>query len=53
MFTFKYKTAYIHDNFTDNRVTVQIFDGKNSYYTKEVKSVHAAKLFITRWMSKK
>jgi hypothetical protein len=51
MFTFKYKGAYIHDNFTTGTVTVQIFDGKNSFYTKEVKSVHAAKLFITKWVA--
>lgn len=51
MYTFKYKNAYIHDNFTENRVTVQIFDGKSSFFTKEVKNVRAAKIFITKWMN--
>lgn len=49
MFTFKYKGAYIHENFNAGVITVQIFDGKNSFFTFDAKSVHAAKIKITRW----
>lgn len=44
MLTFKYKTWFIHDNFTSGRVTVQDLD----FNITTVKSVHAAKIFITR-----
>jgi hypothetical protein len=42
MITYKYKHGYIHDNFTAGIVQVQI-----GYKVYRVKSVHAAKLFIT------
>lgn len=52
MYTFKYKIGYIHENFSTNEVMVQIRDMKRNdgtYYTKYVKSVHSAKMFITQW----
>ena len=50
MITIFYNGAWIHENFTTNVVTVQlpIKDDHKLYYTKQVKSVHAAKLFITK-----
>jgi hypothetical protein len=53
MITFKYKIGYIHENFRTGEVIAQIRDFKKSdgtYYTKELKSIHAAKIFITHWM---
>lgn len=43
MRTFKYKNGYIHENFTTGVVQVQI-----GYKVTVVKSVHAAKIFITK-----
>jgi hypothetical protein len=50
MITLFYKGAWIHENLRDNTVMVQlpIKHEHKLYYTKEVKSVHAAKLFITK-----
>jgi hypothetical protein len=47
MITFSYKSCYIHDNFTDGIVKVQII----GVYTIRVKSVHAAKCYITRYLN--
>lgn len=50
MITIFYKGAWIHENLRNNTVMVQLPMPKdNRYYlTKQVKSVHAAKLFITK-----
>ncbi len=45
MNTIRYKTGYIHINFTLDMVRVQV-DGYA--YSIEVKSVHAAKILITK-----
>jgi len=49
MLTFKYKTGYIHDNFTTGVIRVQV-DGYA--YAIEVKSIHAAKILITKHVNK-
>lgn len=54
MITVKYKGAFVHLKYEGDKetATVQIFDGKSDYYTKECKSFRAAKLFITKWNKK-
>lgn len=45
MITHKYKSGYIHENFTSGVIRVQV----DAYaYAIEVKSLHAAKLLITK-----
>ncbi len=44
MHTFAYKNAYIHINWAKNTVTVQDMNFK----LYQVRSVHAAKIFITK-----
>ena len=49
-YNIKYKGAYIHCKSVNNieQYTVQIFDGKNSFYIKECKTFIGAKRFITK-----
>ena len=52
--TLKYKGHYVHLKHVDNVevATVQIFDARKGYgnfFTKEYKSFHASKIFITKW----
>jgi len=55
MQTFKYKGWYIHENFTDNRLGIEIGVMVQSpdYELITVKSIHAAKCLITRRIKKK
>lgn len=47
MFTFKYKTGYIHENFMTGEIRVQLtIKGVPCIVLR--KSIHAAKLFITK-----
>lgn len=43
MITYSYKSGYIHDNFTDGIIKIQI-----AGRIEHVKSIHAAKCLITR-----
>lgn len=49
-YTIKYKGAYIHCKSVNNVevYTVQIFDGKNSFYTKECRTMIGSKRFISK-----
>lgn len=50
MITFSYKIGFIHVNFNmNNRVTVQI---DRYAYNVECRSVHAAKIWITKHANK-
>jgi hypothetical protein len=50
MITFYYRGAWIHENLMNNTVMVQlpIKNDAKYYLTKQVKSVHAAKIFISK-----
>jgi hypothetical protein len=50
MHTFKYKTGYIHENFTTGMESVKVQINSVIWY---VKSVHAAKIAITRYEKEK
>lgn len=52
-YTIKYKGAYIHCksciHLRDQEIfTVQIFDVRGSFYTKEFTKLRSAKIFITK-----
>jgi len=49
MYTFTYKGWYIHDNFTDNVITVQDLD----YNIYKVNTVIGAKRLITKLQSQR
>ena len=50
MITFYYRGAWIHENLMNNTIMVQlpIKNDAKYYLTKQVKSVHAAKIFISK-----
>jgi hypothetical protein len=52
MQTLKYKGVYVHLYGGNSKVVVQWFNGSD-FYTKELKSFHAAKLYITKHLSNK
>lgn len=45
MITFKYKRGFIHENFTSGIIRVSVDEYA---YCIEVKSIHAAKIMITK-----
>jgi len=49
MITVKYKTGFIHENFTSGVIRVQVDQWA---YSIEVKSIHAAKIMITKHFNK-
>jgi hypothetical protein len=48
MHTFKYKCGYVHENFTSGMVRVQVDEYA---YPIEVRSIHAAKIRITKFIA--